>query len=303
MITRRDFFTSAAAAGACAAAGMSAPAPSEGGLSLGFSLYGMKSLPLAQALAVCRRIGYRNVELALIAGFPTEPAKLDQVTRAAIRRELVDAKLPVSSLLINLSLAADEKANAVHLGNLRTAARFAAEISPLDPPIIQTVMGGAPKEWAERKSVMVARLRDWDAIAREHGVTVAIKAHVSSAVNSPERLLWAFREAGRSNLAIAHDHSHFALAGISVADGLRELAPHTRFVHLKDARMEGKEVRFLLPGEGSTDFGEYARLLRAARYRGPCVVEVSSQIFNRPGYDPVVTAERCHAALAPSFGT
>jgi inosose dehydratase len=302
MTTRREFAATAAVSATLAALGVRGAQPAEPELSLGFSLYGMKSLPLAQALSECRRIGYRNVELALIAGFPTEPARLSPEIRAVVRRELAEAKLPVSSLLINLSLAADEKANASHLQNLELAARFAAEISPASPPIVQTVMGGAPKEWEERKAIMASRLRDWDAIARKHRVTVAVKAHVSSAVNSPERLLWALREANGANLAVAYDHSHYALAGLSIADSLRPLAPHTRFVHIKDARMDGKDVRFLLPGEGTTDYAAYFRQLRAAGYRGPCVVEVSSQIFNRPSYDPIAAAERCHAALAPALG-
>ena len=302
MTTRRKFIAAAATSAALATIGARGVQRAAHDLSLGFSLYGMKSLSLARALAECRRIGYRNVELALIAGFPTEPAALIPETRAKIRRELAEAGLPVSSLLINLSLTADEKADAAHLENLRLAARFAAEISSSTPPVVQTVLGGAPTEWEGKKSTMAARLRDWNAIAREHGVTVAIKAHVSSAVNSPERLLWLFREAAGSNLAIAYDHSHYALAGLSIADSLTPLAPHMKFVHIKDARMDGKDVRFLLPGEGATDYAAYARLLRASGYRGPCVVEVSSQIFNRPGYDPIATAERCYAALAAAFG-
>lgn len=67
---------------------------------------------------------------------------------------------------------------------------------------------------------------------------------------------------------------------------------------MKDARREGKDVRFLLPGDGGTDFREYFRLLRKHGYRGPVVVEVSSQIFSRPGYDPIATAEKSFAALA-----
>jgi inosose dehydratase len=59
-------------------------------------------------------------------------------------------------------------------------------------------------------------------------------------------------------------------------------------------------VRFLLPGDAATDYAAYFRLLRQHGYSGPLIIEVSSQIFNRPGYDPIATAEKCYAALAPA---
>lgn len=270
-------------------------------MSLGFSLYGMKSLAIDRALAECARIGYRNVELSLIAGFPTDPATLTPALRATVRRQVEAAGLAVSSLLVNLSLAADDKGHAALLDVLRSSARFAAEINAKHSPIIQTVLGGKPAEWEARKTTMAARLREWNAIAREHNVTVAIKAHVGSAVNDPERLLWLFRKASGSHLAIAYDYSHFALAGLSLEESLRPLAPHIKFVHVKDARWDGKDVRFLLPGEGTTDFAAYFRLLRQYGYHGPLVVEVSSQIFSRPRYDPVAAAEKSYAVLTQAL--
>lgn len=299
--TRRQFIKLASSAAGLVTLPAIARATDREGLSLGFSLYGMKTLPLERALSECARIGYRNVELSLISGFPTEPAKLTPPARTVIRQQIKASGLPVSSLLVNLSLLADEKAHAGHLEVLQLAARFAAEIDAAHPPIVQTVMGGKPADWEAKKATMAARLREWDSIARQHAVTVAIKAHVSNAVNNPEKLLWLFREAGGTNLALAYDHSHFALAGLSVEDSLRPLAPHTKFVHVKDARWEANEVRFLLPGEGQTDYPAYFRLLRKMGYRGPLVVEVSSQIFSRPGYDPIAAAEKSHAALAPAL--
>jgi len=301
MMTRRGFVRRSTVGAALLAAGVRAAPAAATDLSLGFSLYGMKTLPLPRALEECRRIGYRNVELAMFAGFPTDPARLDVPTRARIRSELAAAALPVSSLLISLSLAADAPGHARHLANLELAARFAAEISPASPPLIQTVLGGVPLEWEEKKDLMAGRLKEWDAVARRHGVTIAVKAHVASAVNSPERLLWLFQAANSGNLAIAYDHSHYVLAGLSIPASFAALAPHVRFVHLKDARMDGKDVRFLLPDEGGTDYAAYFQLLRRAGFRGPCVAEVSSQIFNRAGYDPVVAAQRCHAVLAPAL--
>ena len=105
--SRRQFLQTAALAALASSASAAAPVRRIG---LGFSLYGMKTLPLDRALSECARIGYRNVELSLIAGFPTEPAKLTPAGRATIRQQLTAAGLPVASLLVNLSLTAEEKA-------------------------------------------------------------------------------------------------------------------------------------------------------------------------------------------------
>ncbi len=278
-----------------------AAAESAAPLSLGFSLYGMKTLPLAQAVAACARIGYRNVELALIAGFPTEPAKLTPEVRTAAREHCSAAGLRISSLIANLSLVGDAATHAAHLAVLRQAAQFAREIDAVAPPVVQTVLGGKPATWETEKAGMAVRLRAWDAIARDHGIVVAIKAHVGSAVNSPDRLLWLLREAAVTHVVVAYDHSHFALGGLGVAASLAPLASRTRFVHLKDAEGDATRFSFLLPGEGQADFRAIFRELIAAGYHGPVVVEVSSQIFSRPGYDPIATAERCYAALAPAL--
>jgi len=299
---RRDFL--ALAAGGLALAGQPArlaAAATKPDLQLGFSLYGMKTLPLDRALAECKRIGYRTVELALIAGFPTEPGKLLPAARAAMCAQIKSAGLPVVSLLVNLGLTGDAKAHAAHLETLDLAGRFAKEIDPARPPIIQTIMGGKPGEWEANKATMAARLKDWNTAARRLGIKIAIKAHALQAVDTPEKLLWIFREAAGSNLSLGYDHSHYVLAGLSIEASFRPLAPHVTFVHVKDSRRENGEVRFLLPGEAATDYAAYFRLLRRHGYGGPLIVEVSSQIFNRPGYDPIATAEKCYAALAPAL--
>src|SRR4051812_13115072 len=80
-------------------------AAAEHGLSLGFSLYGMKALPLEEALKVCAETGYQNVELALNAGWPTEPKLLSKEARKALRKQLDERHLGVSALMLNMSLA------------------------------------------------------------------------------------------------------------------------------------------------------------------------------------------------------
>ena len=90
--------------------------------------------------------------------------------------------------------------------------------------------------------------------------------------------------------------------GVALADSVRQLAGLAAFAHVKDARGTPEKFEFLLPGEHGTDYRELARLLPAAGYAGPVVVEVSGQISTRPGYDPAVAARTSYANLAAAFG-
>jgi sugar phosphate isomerase/epimerase len=298
-ISRRSFFGYLASVGALG--GLPAPAAGNPSFSLGFSLYGMKSLPLDEALSACARIGYRNVELALNPGYPTEPAAFSPDQRTWLRERLRQLGLEVSGLMLNLSLAADDATHARHLDSLRAAARFAHDISPEKPPVIETVLGGKPAEWEAIKERMALRLAGWAAAASEGGVAVALKAHVGSAVNTPERLLWLLEKAPGSSVCAAFDYSHFALQGLALEETLSALLPRTRFIHVKDAEGDPQKFRFLLPGEGRTDYARYFRHLADSGYRGPVVVEVSAQVFNQPGYEATNAAAKCFASLAAAM--
>jgi inosose dehydratase len=297
-VPRRRFLQLLAAATAAVATNTRA---AETKLELGFSLYGMKSLPLAEALRTCAEIGYKNVELPLNPGFPTELAVLTEEKRRELRDLLAKNHLSVSALMLNLSLAATDAQHADNLARITAAGQLAHELSPEKPPVLESVLGGKPAEWDALKDRMAERLRDWARAATEAKTAVALKAHVGSAVNSPERLLWLLGQVKSAAIVVGYDYSHFELAGLALADTLRALLPQTRFIHVKDTTGDSAKFQFLLPGQGHTDYGAYFALLRELGYRGPIVVEVSAQVFNKPGYDPVQAARESYAALAPKL--
>jgi inosose dehydratase len=297
-VPRRRFLQLFAAATAAVATKTRA---AENKLELGFSLYGMKSLPLAEALRTCAEIGYKNVELPLNPGFPTELAALTDEKRRGLRELLAKNHLSVSALMLNLSLAATDAQHADNLERITAAGQLAHELSPEKPPLLETVLGGKPAEWEALKDRMAERLRDWARAATDAKTAVALKAHVGSAVNSPERLLWLLGQVNSAAIVVGYDYSHFELAGLALADTLRALLPQTRFIHVKDTTGDSAKFQFLLPGQGRTDYGAYFTLLRELGYRGPIVVEVSAQVFNKAGYDPVQAARESYAALAPKL--
>jgi inosose dehydratase len=304
MLKRREFVLQTA--GAILASSLAAKprvaraqtaARGPGAVDLGFSLYGAKSLPLSHALKVCADAGFRNVELALLAGFPTEPKVFDKPRRQELRDDLSRHRLSVSALMLGLSLHADDDAHAKNLESLKQGIQVGHDLLGGTPPLIETILGGKPAQWEASRERMASRLGDWARIAREEGAVIAIKGHVAHAVNHPERLLWLLEQVNNPAVQVAYDYSHFQLQGLQLEGTLKSLLKHTRFIHIKDAQGDASQFRFLLPGEGTTDYPAYFQLLASLEYRGPVVVEVSSLIFNQPGYNAEETVRKCAKAL------
>ena len=265
--------------------------------SLGFSLYGMKNVPLGESLKQCKEIGYDHVEVALNKGYLTDPDLFTPAQRAALAEDLHTLGLGMPCLMVNLSLVG-EKAIAEGVPTLEKASVFAHHLNPSQPPVIETVLGGKPAEWEQLKDGMISNLRGWAEVSEKHRVTLALKAHINSAVNSPERLAFLLETVPSPALAAAYDFSHFQLQGIEMESSMRTLLPKTRFIHVKDSVKTEKGFRFVLPGEGDIDYLRFFSLLKKFNYTGPVCVEVSGQVFNQPGYDPRTAALKSYQALA-----
>jgi sugar phosphate isomerase/epimerase len=297
--TRREWL----AAATLAAGGLVRAVPVPGRLALGFSLYGMKSVPLADALRTCAEIGYDGVELALMPGYPTEPARLAAADRRDLRTRLGDSGLSLHGLMENLAEPATDAVHRTNLERLRAAAELGHALSPDRPPPLETIVGGKPTDWDATKDRIAERLRAWAEVGRATRTVIAVKPHVSNALHTPAAAAWLIGQVSSPWLRLAFDFSHFVLRGIALADAARQLAPLSAFAHVKDARGTPEKFEFLLPGEHGIDYRDVARVLSMAGYRGPVVVEVSGMIFNRPGYDPTAAARTSFANLSGTFGT
>jgi inosose dehydratase len=258
----------------------------------------MKSLKAAQALRACAEIGYDSVELALMPGWPTEPGQLSAANRRELRTQLAEAGLVLDGLMENLREPADDAMHRVNLERLKAAAELGHQLSPQAPPVIETILGGKPADWQRVQQPLADRLAKWADVAAAARTVIAVKPHVANALHLPESALWLVRQVNSRWLKLAFDYSHFALRGLPLEQTVTALAPHTAFIHVKDCRGTAEKFEFLLPGEGTIDDRAYFALLKSAGYRGPLVVEISSQISNRPGYDPLAAARQSYHHLA-----
>lgn len=295
-ITRRECL---AAIPVLATATLRAEAPKP--RPLGFSLYGMKSLAITDALKACRSIGYGGVELALMPGYPAEPKLLAADSRKELRSRMSDLGLALHGLMENLPALGSDAVHKSNLDRLKAAAELGQALSPDAPPPIETVLGSKPAEWDKVKEQLAERLGAWTEVGKAAKTVIAVKPHVANALHTLDGAKWLLKQVNSPWLRLAFDFSHFELRGVKLADAVTALVPQAVFIHAKDAKGDADKFEFLLPGDGKTDYAAYAKLLAKEEYRGPVVVEVSGQISSKPGYDPVAAAKASYAALATAF--
>ena len=301
-VSRREFLQVTAASAGLAALGGKALAVPPTRIGFGFSLYGMRSLKVAEALKVCADIGYSGVELACLKDWPCDAAALTKADRASIRSQLDDLALDLPGLMENLGLVVPEAQHQSNLERLKAVCELAQNLAPDHPPVIETVLGGKPTEWDSLRDKMVVALRDWERVASSHKTVVAVKAHISGALHTPQDAKWLVQQIDSPWIRLVYDYSHFQRQKLNLNESLTAMIRETVFVHIKDNITTDGKTEFALPGDArDIDYAEYLTLLRNGGYRGSVVVEVSAQVFGKPGYDPAVAAKRCYANIQPAF--
>lgn len=268
-------------------------------LTLGFSLYGMKSLTTDAALRAVAEIGYDSVELCLLDGYDAAPAKLSTERRRDVRKQLGDLGLKLTALMENVPLGDVAMQPAVR-ERLRVAAEFGHELSPDSPPVVETVMGGG--KWDDVRERYREHLAGWARVAEATKTVIAVKPHRFGAVNLPEQALSLIEQVKSPWIKLNFDPSHFELRDPPQTNALQRLLPHSAIVSVKDVVLkEGKAV-FVLPGEGGQlDYAKFLKQLVDGGFRGDVNVEVSGMVSSQPGYDPVVAARKSYEHLAEAF--
>jgi sugar phosphate isomerase/epimerase len=268
----------------------------------GLGNYGFKSFRTTEAIQLISEIGYDSVEFTMMPGWPTEPVKVSAAERREIRRQVAGLGLAVPSLLDGITLIGTAVQHQDNLERIRRNAQFGHDVNPGGkPPVVQTHLAGKDEDWEKLKPQVVERLLDWAEVGRKMQTVVCIKGHNLNLMDTAARARWVMEQVKSPWLRIIYDYSHFQASGDQLGDSLNLLLPYTEVISLKDGRPKasGRGYERLLPGEGTIDYADYYRHLLKAGFSGHTVVEVSSQIHSRPGYEAIPTARRCYAYLAP----
>jgi sugar phosphate isomerase/epimerase len=276
-IDRRRFLAAAgtaAAALACARAGVSAPAaPSamrggSGRLPLGFSTLGTPAWDWTKILDFAEANGFAAVELRGIldtmdlSKWPEfQPDRIAQS-----RRELADHGLVVPCLGASINLHEQDQAKrATAMAETR---RFVDLAQALGAPYVRVFGNEYPKGMA-RDSVLTyiaGGLRELGDYARPRGVTIVIETH-GQFTDSPT-LLELMHRADSPNVAILWDAHHTFVAGEEPEATVAQLGRYIRHTHLKDSVPDGKDRKYVLTGEGNVPVKRQIAALAKTGYRG-----------------------------------
>lgn len=265
-----------------------------GAMTLGFTLYGAKGAKLDEFLPKLKSMGFDSVELCVAPGWGSEPESCSPQRRGEIRSLLGKTGLKLSSLMEHVALDGDAAAQRVVCQRLARAAEMAHTLSPQDPPVVESVMGGKPQAWEQVRTRFRDALGDWAAVAAQATTVIAVKPHRFNAVNRPEQAVWLMQQIASPWIKLVYDFGHFVHRGMTLDSTLDVMLPHTAFVHMHDTVENNGVVQFCMPGESrQIDYVTLFRKLQQAGYRGDACCEVSSMVFKKPGYDPLQAAEIC----------
>ena len=274
-------------------------------MKLGYSTWGMPTVPVDIALAHLAELGFDGVELTVIPGYSTELSSLTKSERRRILKLLQRYGLGLPAIAGHTSLMETDPAiHAANLERLHQTIDLAVDWAGADsPPAIDTTAGSQPDEWESRKGELVERTQELAAYAQAKGVTIAMEPHVGSIIDTPQKMVELIELVGLPNVKVNFDISHFNVMGYSIEESVSTLAPHAVHTHVKDEIGLAPNHQFLIPGEGVFDYVTYLKAMERHGYTGYISAEVSVMVQRRPNYDPLQAATQTYATLAAAFET
>ena len=274
-------------------------------MKLGYSTWGMPTVPVDIALAHLAELGFDGVELTVIPGYSTELCVLTKSERRRILKLLKKHELGLPAIAGHTSLMEeDPQIHAANLKQLQETIDLAVDwAGPDGPPAIDTTAGSKPDEWESRKAQLVERTQELAEYAQARGVTIALEPHVGSIIDTPYKMVELIQLVGLPNVKVNFDISHFNVMGYTIEESVSLMAPHAVHTHVKDETGHAPNHQFLIPGEGDFDYVTYLQAMQRHGYTGYISAEISIMVQRRPNYDPLDAAAQTYTTLAAAFAT
>lgn len=272
-------------------------------MKIGYSTWGMPTVPIDTAVSHIAGLGYDGLELTIIPRFTTELSTLDAAERKRIASLLKSHNLALPAIAAHSSLLeTDPDRHAQNMWRLKGGVDLAVELAQGDElPAVNTTPGGKPEEWDTTKDFLAERVGELADYGASRGITIAMEPHIGAIIDTPAKVLELLAIVNSPYLKVNFDISHFDIVGMPTEETVAALAPVSIHTHVKDQRGTAPNHEFLIPGEGPFDYVGYLKEMQAHDYDGFITAEVSFMVQAREDYDPLAAATLSYETLSNAF--
>jgi sugar phosphate isomerase/epimerase len=266
-LTRRTFL--AGAAGSFAMARSLKGQTRRPRVPLAFSTLGCPKWPWTTVLEQASKLGYSGIELRGIQ-MQMDLPKLPEFSGTRLAQTLKDLEaLDLKVTDLGSSARMHEADPARRSSQMDEGRRFIDLAHQMKVPYVRVfgdqIPQGEPKDTVVKR--VVEGLRTLGDHARGSGVAVIIESHGD--FTDSATLLQLLKGAAMENVALLWDAHHTFVAGKEPpAKTFEAMKPYIRHTHLKDSRPDGKDVRYVLTGEGTVPVRETVNILDKNGYKG-----------------------------------
>ncbi len=272
-------------------------------MQLGYSTWGMPTVPIDVSIAHLAFLGYDGIELTIIQRFTTELSTLDSAERKRIAALLAEHNLALPAIAAHSNLMdVDVESHKRNMWRLKGGVDLAIDLAQDDKiAAVNTTTGGKPGEWDTKKDFLCERVGELVDYAASKGVIIAMEPHIGAIIDTPAKVLELLEIIDSPYLKVNFDISHFEIVGMSTEETVSALAPVSVHTHVKDQRGISPDFEFLIPGEGEFDYVDYLKAMQEHGYDGFITAEVSFMVQARKDYDPLAAADLTYKTLSKAF--
>lgn len=272
-------------------------------MQLGYSTWGMPTVPIDVSIAHLAFLGFDGIELTIIQRFTTELSTLDSAERKRIASLLEEHNLALPAIAAHSNLMdVDVESHKRNMWRLKGGVDLAIDLAQGDNiAAVNTTTGGKPGEWDTKKDFLCERVGELVDYAASKGVIIAMEPHIGAIIDTPAKVLELLEIIDSPYLKVNFDISHFDIVGMSTEETVSALAPVSVHTHVKDQRGISPDFEFLIPGEGEFDYVDYLKAMQQHGYDGFITAEVSFMVQARKDYDPLAAADLTYKTLSKAF--
>ena len=272
-------------------------------MQLGYSTWGMPTVPIDVSIPHLAALGFDGIELTIIQRFTTELSTLDSTERKRIAALLEHHNLALPAIAAHSNLMdVDVESHKRNMWRLKGGVDLAIDLAQGDNiAAVNTTTGGKPGEWDTKKDFLCERVGELVDYAASKGVIIAMEPHIGAIIDTPAKVLELLEIIDSPYLKVNFDISHFDIVGMSTEETVSALAPVSVHTHVKDQRGISPDFEFLIPGEGEFDYVHYLKAMQEHGYDGFITAEVSFMVQARKNYDPLAAADLTYETLSKAF--